>query len=163
MTETLAEDTTKEAAEEGGRDAGGGAVPGAMTEPVRLATAGRLLAHDTFDQKCAFRPIMDQTTSRWATLIISALVSGPHRFAQLHARVGGISQKMLSQNLKALARAGLVHREVAPTNPPQVTYTLTELGLSLAGPLTDLIGWYGAHGAELLAAQERYDAAHGEG
>ena len=127
-------------------------------ETEQVATASRLLAYDTFDNTCPLRPIMDQTTSRWATLIISALVAGPHRFAQLHARVGGISQKMLSQNLKALARAGLVARHVAPTNPPQVTYSLTELGISLAGPLTDLIGWFGRHGDELLAAQKHYDS-----
>ncbi|MEU9075563.1 winged helix-turn-helix transcriptional regulator [Kitasatospora sp. NPDC004745] len=126
-------------------------------ETQHVATAARLLAHDTFDNKCALRPIMDQTTSRWATLIISALVAGPHRFAQLHQRVGGISQKMLSQNLKALVRAGLVDREVAPTVPPQVTYALTELGVGLAGPLTELIQWFGRHGDELLAAQEHYD------
>ncbi len=130
-------------------------------ETEQLATATRLLVHDTFDNRCPLRPIMDQTTSRWATLIIAALVAGPHRFAQLHARVGGISQKMLSQNLKALARAGLVAREVAPTNPPQVTYSLTDLGVSLAGPLTDLIQWFGRHGEELLAAQERYDSGQG--
>ncbi|MDH6121421.1 helix-turn-helix domain-containing protein [Kitasatospora sp. GAS204B] len=129
-----------------------------MLETEQVATAARLLAHDTFDNKCPLRPIIDQTTSRWATLIVSALIAGPHRFAQLHARVGGISQKMLSQNLKALARAGLVARQVAPTNPPQVTYSLTELGTSLAGPLTDLIRWFGRHGDELLAAQEHYDS-----
>ncbi|MER8184645.1 helix-turn-helix domain-containing protein [Kitasatospora sp. NPDC094015] len=129
-----------------------------MVETQQVATAARLLAHDTFDSRCPLRPIMDRTTSRWATLIISALISGPHRFAQLHQRVGGISQKMLSQNLKALARAGLVAREVAPTNPPQVTYSLTELGTSLSGPLTELIGWFGRHGDELLAAQEHYDS-----
>ena len=127
-------------------------------ETEQVASASRLLAFDTFDNKCVLRPIMDQTTSRWATLIISALIVGPHRFAQLHARVGGISQKMLSQNLKALARAGLVVRDVAPTNPPQVTYSLTELGVSLAGPLTDLFRWFGQHGDELLAAQDRYDS-----
>ncbi|MFF2546975.1 winged helix-turn-helix transcriptional regulator [Kitasatospora sp. NPDC058063] len=127
-------------------------------ETQHVATAARLLAHDTFDNRCVLRPIMDRTTSRWATLIISALVAGPHRFAQLHQRVGGISQKMLSQNLKALARAGLVDRRVAPTTPPQVTYELTELGVSLAGPLTELIQWFGRQGDELLAAQEHYDS-----
>ena len=69
---------------------------------------------------------------------------------------------MLSQNLKALARAALVARHVAPTNPPQVTYSLTELGVSPAGPLTDLIGWFGRHGDELLAAQKHYDSRQAE-
>ncbi len=127
-------------------------------ETEQVAAAARLLAYDTFDNKCPLRPVMDQTTSRWATLIMSALITGPHRFAQLHARVGGISQKMLSQNLKALVRAGLVDRQVAPTNPPQVSYSLTELGVSLAGPLTDLIRWFGRHGDEILAAQAQYDS-----
>ncbi|MFB8240224.1 winged helix-turn-helix transcriptional regulator [Kitasatospora purpeofusca] len=89
---------------------------------------------------------------------VAALVASPHRFAQLHQRVGGVSQKMLSQNLKALARSGPVDRQVTPANPPQVTCSLTELGVSLAGPLTELIQWFGRHGDELLAAQERYDS-----
>ncbi|MGC5288174.1 winged helix-turn-helix transcriptional regulator [Micromonospora sp. DT231] len=131
--------------------------PRPFDAPVTIAVR----PFDTFDNKCLLRPIMDQTTSRWATLIMSALIAGPHRFAQLHARVGGISQKMLSQNLKALARAGLVARHVAPTKPPQVTYSLTELGVSLAGPLTDLIRWFGQHGDELLAAQKHYDSQQG--
>lgn len=131
-----------------------------MQETEQLATANRLLINDTFDAKCAFRPIMDQVTSRWSTLIVAALLNGPHRFSALHARVGGISQKMLSQNLKALARAGLVDREVEPTIPPQVTYSLTDLGVSLAGPLTALLGWFGQHRDELAEAQERYDSDH---
>jgi len=131
-----------------------------VTEPDQLTTAMRLLSNDTFDSKCAFRPIMDQVTSRWATLILAALLTGPHRFSALHARVGGISQKMLSQNLKALARNGLVEREVEPTIPPQVTYSLTDLGRSLAGPLTDLLSWFGRHADELFAAHTDYDRRH---
>ncbi|MER8096621.1 winged helix-turn-helix transcriptional regulator [Streptomyces goshikiensis] len=65
---------------------------------------------------------------------------------------------MLSQNLKALDRARLVDRCVASTSPPQVTYGLTELGVSMAGPLTALIQWFGRHGYTLLASQEHYDS-----
>jgi DNA-binding HxlR family transcriptional regulator len=50
-------------------------------------------------------------------------------------------------------QSGLVLRDVEPTVPPQVTYSLTELGVSLAGPLTDLLNWFGRNRAELLAAQ----------
>jgi DNA-binding HxlR family transcriptional regulator len=127
-------------------------------ELEQLTTATRILADDTFDSRCPFRPIMDQVTNRWSTLIVAALLTGPHRFAELHKRVGGISQKMLSQNLKALVRHGLVARDVQPTVPPQVTYRLTELGVSLAGPLTELIGWFGAHRTELFEAMDAYDA-----
>lgn len=129
-----------------------------MEETKQVATANRLLANDTFDSRCPFRPVMDQVTSRWSTLIVAALLIGPHRFSALHTRVGGISQKMLSQNLKALVRAGLVDRHVEPTVPPQVTYSLTELGGSLAGPLTDLLSWFGRHRDELAGAQSDYDS-----
>ncbi|WP_033339491.1 winged helix-turn-helix transcriptional regulator [Catenuloplanes japonicus] len=128
----------------------------AVTE--QLASAYRLLAGDTFDTRCPSRPIMDQVTTRWGTLIISALITGPHRFSALHQKIGGISQKMLSQNLKVLVRNGLVDRQVEPTVPPQVTYSLTALGESLAEPLCAMLIWFGAHSDELIEAQERHDA-----
>ena len=129
-----------------------------MVVSKQLQTAARLLAGDTFDSRCASRSIMDQVTTRWGTLIIAALITGPHRFSALHQRVGGISQKMLSQNLKALGRTGLVERTVEPAVPPQVTYSLTELGESLAEPLCALLGWFGANTAAMVAAQQKHDA-----
>lgn len=128
-----------------------------MVETQQLDTALKLLADNTFEHGCPTRAIMDQVTTRWSTLILAALVNGPRRFSALHAKVGGISQKMLSQNLKALVRAGLVERSVKPTVPPQVTYTLTDLGVGVTGPLCALIHWFGAHTQELLEAQIRYD------
>ncbi|WP_424950513.1 winged helix-turn-helix transcriptional regulator [Deinococcus sp.] len=101
---------------------------------------------------------MDQVTNRWATLVLVALSGGPLRFSALNARVEGISQKMLSQNLKALVRAGLVDRAVIPTVPPQVTYSLTALGADLTPLLYSLIHWIGEHTGELLTAQASYDA-----
>ncbi|GIJ45608.1 transcriptional regulator [Virgisporangium aliadipatigenens] len=130
-----------------------------MAVSEQLQTAYRMLAGDTFDSRCASRPVMDQVTTRWGTLVIAALVTGPHRFSALHQRVGGISQKMLSQNLKSLVRAGLVERHVEPTVPPQVTYSLTALGESLAEPLCELLRWFGEHTEAMLDAQRRHDAA----
>jgi DNA-binding HxlR family transcriptional regulator len=129
-----------------------------MTVSPQLKSAYRLLASDTFDSRCPSRSIMDQVTTRWGTLVVAALITGPHRFSALHQRIGGISQKMLSQNLKSLTRAGLVDRQVEPTTPPQVTYSLTELGESLAEPLCGLMIWFGQHTDTLIEAQQRYDA-----
>jgi len=56
---------------------------------------------------------------------------------------------------------GLVDRAVEASVPPQVTYSLTDLGADLATPLCQLIHWVGKHTEELLAAQESYDAATG--
>jgi DNA-binding HxlR family transcriptional regulator len=130
-----------------------------VDETERLRTALTLLAADTFEQNCPSRQILDQVTTRWGTLVLAALVAGPHRYAALRDKVAGISEKMLSQTLKQLVRAGLVHRDVEPTVPPQVTYSLTELGSDLATPLCQLIHWIGQHSDELLAAQRSYDGA----
>jgi DNA-binding HxlR family transcriptional regulator len=127
-----------------------------------LGTADRLLGGPGHDPRCPdSRAVMDQVTTRWGTLIMAALIHGPHRFSELRGRVEGISQKMLSHNLKAPVRAGLVHREVEPTVPPQVTYSLTPLGTSLATPLTGLIHWFGQNSAEIFRAQARHDGVTG--
>jgi DNA-binding HxlR family transcriptional regulator len=131
-----------------------------MVGASERTTAGTLLGDETYDPNCPIhRAVMDQVTTRWGTLIIAALIHGPHRFSELRTRVDGISQKMLSHNLKTLVRAGLVHRDVEPTTPPQVTYSLTALGTDLATPLTGLIHWFGQHSPQILAAQARHDEA----
>ena len=132
-----------------------------MTVSLQLQSAYRLLAGDTFDSHCPSRPIVDQVTTRWGTLIIATLITGPHRFSALHQRIGGISQKMLAQNLKSLARSGLIDRHVEPTTPPQVTYSLTALGESLAEPLCGLLSWFGSNTDAMLEAQQRYDSQAG--
>jgi DNA-binding HxlR family transcriptional regulator len=119
------------------------------TKEVRVAQ--RLLADDTFPDNCPTRTVLDRITTRWSTLILAALVLEPHRFAELRRRVEGISEKMLSQNLKTLVEYGLVHREVEATVPPKVTYSLTSLGKDLAVPLCELINWVGRHADDLLA------------
>ena len=85
-----------------------------------------LLSADTFDEKCSTRQVLDQVTSRWGTLVLAALVTGPHRFAALRDKIGGISEKMLAQTLKQLVRAGLVERSVEAT----VLMDIIELGWS---------------------------------
>ncbi|GAB6902642.1 winged helix-turn-helix transcriptional regulator [Kineosporia succinea] len=124
-------------------------------------TAARLLSADTFGRTCPSRKVLDQVTSRWGTLVLAVLVTGPHRFAAIRDEVGGISEKMLSQTLKQLVRAGLADRSVDASVPPQVTYTLTEMGTDLATPLYQLVRWVGLHNGELEAAQRQYDARTG--
>ncbi|MEV4896171.1 helix-turn-helix domain-containing protein [Nonomuraea sp. NPDC055795] len=83
---------------------------------------------DAFNSDCPGREVFTHVTSRWGMLIMVALRDGPLRFYLLRDRIGGISEKMLSQSLRGLVRDGLVHREVEPSVPPKVTYSLTGLG-----------------------------------
>lgn len=113
---------------------------------------------DVFAADSPVRPIFGDITSRWATLVITALTARPHRFSQLAARIGGVSEKMLAQTLRALTRDGLVSRTVTPTVPIQVTYELTDLGRDLAPRLKDLVTWVDHHTSTIQAAQATYDA-----
>ncbi|MFI7448552.1 winged helix-turn-helix transcriptional regulator [Nonomuraea sp. NPDC049714] len=130
-----------------------------MTVSEQLKDVFAQLPAGSFDKDCPTRPVMAQVTGRWGALIIAALVPGPMRFSGLHRHIGGISQKMLSQYLKSVVRYGLVERLVEPTVPPQVTYSLTPLGQSLAQQLCALLSWFSANTPALEAAQQRYDAA----
>jgi DNA-binding HxlR family transcriptional regulator len=115
-------------------------------------------SRDVFASDCPVRPILDDLTSRWATLVLAALMSRPHRFSQLAARIEGISEKMLSQTLRTLTRNGAVNRTVTPTVPIQVTYELTALGTELTLRLGNLVAWIDDHTSAILQAQAAYDA-----
>ena len=82
----------------------------------------------------------------------------PHRFNELTRSIGDISQQMLTRTLKALERDGMVRRTVHPTVPPQVEYTLTDLGHSLSGPVMQLGAWARGHIATIQANRARYDS-----
>lgn len=113
---------------------------------------------DVFAADCPVRPIYGDITSRWATLVLTALMTRPHRFSQLAARIGGVSDKMLSQTLRALTRDGLVARAVTPTVPIQVTYDLTDLGRDLVPRVLGLVTWVSDHTDTIRTAQVAYDA-----
>ena len=115
-------------------------------------------ASDVFASDCPTRPIYGDITSRWSALVLTALAERPHRFSQLAGRIGGVSEKMLSQTLRALTRDGLISREVLPTVPVQVTYRLTPLGVGVTPRLLDLVTWVSDHTAVIQAAQAAYDS-----
>ncbi|MEV5720520.1 helix-turn-helix domain-containing protein [Amycolatopsis mediterranei] len=77
-------------------------------------------------------------TSKWGVWVLISLLSNDLRFYELRDSIRGISEKMLSQSLRALVQDGMVWRKVEPTTPPQVTYGLTEFGRDVGEPLTDL-------------------------
>ena len=114
-----------------------------------------------FDQSCPTRTVLDTVADRWTTLIIDLLAAGPQRFGALRRRIGGISQKMLTQTLRTLERDGLVRRTVYATTPPSVEYALTPLGQTLTEPLGALTAWSAQHIADVLSARDAFDARAG--
>ena len=110
---------------------------------------------DPYRPDCPSRRLLDRIGDRWTVLIIGALDSGPRRFGALAARVGGISQKMLTQTLRSLERDGFVTRTVYPEIPPRVEYELTPLGRSLQVPLHALEQWAVAHMSEVVVHNDQ--------
>ena len=110
-----------------------------------------------FSATCPTRTVLDTIADRWTTLIIDLLAAGPQRFGALRRSIGGISQKMLTQTLRALERDGLVSRTVYPTTPPSVEYALTPLGRTLTEPLRVLTAWSVANIEQVLAARAAFD------
>ncbi len=113
---------------------------------------------DPYVRDCPSRRLLDRIGDRWTVLIVVALDPGPQRFSALAARVGGISQKMLTQTLRSLERDGFVTRTVYPEIPPRVEYELTPLGRSLLGPLRALEEWAVENMSEVVDHQQEYQA-----
>ncbi|WP_329596231.1 helix-turn-helix transcriptional regulator [Streptomyces pseudovenezuelae] len=104
------------------------------------------------------REIFSDVANKWAFLIIEALGEGTLRFSELRNEVEGVSHKMLTQNLRMLERYGLVKREVHPTVPPRVEYTLTEPGQALRATVDGMCGWTHQYLGHIEAARRRFDA-----
>ncbi|MEI2987984.1 MAG: helix-turn-helix domain-containing protein [Oscillospiraceae bacterium] len=79
---------------------------------------------------------------KWKVLILRDLRNGTKRFGELKKSVTGISQKVLTANLRNMEENGLLTREVFPEVPPRVEYTLTELGHSME-PILDAMDKWG--------------------
>lgn len=110
------------------------------------------------DPSCPTLVVLDRIANKWAVLTLASIWNEPMRFNRLRRELG-ISQKMLSQTLKGLERDGMISRKVIATVPVTVEYSMTELGRTLASTMDQLRVWSEMNIAQVVAAQERYDAA----
>lgn len=78
---------------------------------------------------------------KWKVLILRDLIDGTKRFGELKNSLGSISQKVLTQQLRAMEEDGLVHRKAYAEIPPRVEYSLTKLGMSLKPILDSMWDW----------------------
>jgi DNA-binding HxlR family transcriptional regulator len=86
---------------------------------------------DNDPDTCPAETILKAISGRWKLLILILLFDEVKRFGQLHKELQGISQKVLTQQLRELELDGLIHREVYPEIPPKVEYSLTAFGETL--------------------------------
>jgi DNA-binding HxlR family transcriptional regulator len=112
--------------------------------------------YDVLDVACPTRQVLARIGDKWSMLVICALGSDTRRFSELRRDIGGITQKMLTQTLRALERDGLVRREAFATVPVTVEYSLTPLGHSLVEAVHTLRTWAYAHMEEIETAREHF-------
>ena len=91
---------------------------------------------------CSVEEAMRVLGGRWRLLLVSYLLDGPRRFSDLRRDMPGISQRMLTLDLRALEDAGLVRRTVYPEVPVRVEYDLTADGDRLR-PVVDVMREFG--------------------
>jgi DNA-binding HxlR family transcriptional regulator len=82
---------------------------------------------------------------KWKPPILFLLSSGTLRFGELRKQIPGITQKMLTQELREMEADGLISRKVYPVVPPKVEYTLTAYGSSLQPILKSMSEWGKKH------------------
>lgn len=96
-------------------------------------------SHKYFD--CPLTTAMNVIGGKWKVVILGHLFTGNKRFGELKKLVCGVTQKMLTQQLRELEKDGLIHREIFKEIPPKVEYSLTDFGKSLSPILEDLFVW----------------------
>lgn len=79
--------------------------------------------------------------NKWKLLILRNLLARPWRFNEMLRSIPGISQKVLTDNLRALETDGIIIRTVYPEVPPRVEYSLSELGDSMRPIIQAMEAW----------------------
>jgi DNA-binding HxlR family transcriptional regulator len=106
---------------------------------------------------CPQRDVMERISDKWVTLVLGTLADGPLRYGDLSRAIAAISQKMLTQTLRALERDGLISRTLTPGVPPRTDYALTRLGQSLMPAVSMINTWAEQHIGEVEAHRVAYD------
>lgn len=90
---------------------------------------------------CPVEVTMSLIGDKWKVLIIRDLLTGTKRFGELKKSLDGITQKVLTNNLRQMETSGLILRKVYAEVPPKVEYSLSDTGWSLKPILDSMVDW----------------------
>lgn len=108
------------------------------------AAARRFGSYDCSDG-CPVEAALEQISGKWKGLIVYHLLDETLRFNELSRRVGGVTQRSLTKQLRELEADGIVHRQIFAVVPPRVEYSLTDKGRRLREAIEALRMWGLAH------------------
>jgi DNA-binding HxlR family transcriptional regulator len=98
--------------------------------------------------ECDMTYAVNIMSGRWKLLILTQLIDGKLRFGELRKRIQGITERMLTLQLREMEMDGLLIRTVYPEVPPKVEYHLTEIGTALVPICDSLHKWGTKHRME---------------
>lgn len=110
-------------------------------DTVNLDTTGTRFDRYDCSEGCPVEGALEQISGKWKGLILYHLLDGTLRFNELARRLGGVTQRSLTKQLRELEIDGIVHREVFAVVPPRVEYSLTDKGWRLRGVMEALREW----------------------
>jgi DNA-binding HxlR family transcriptional regulator len=93
------------------------------------------------EDACPTETALDLIGGKWKGMILYYLCSGTKRFNELMRLIPGITQRMLTKQLRDLEANGIVNRKVYPEVPPKVEYSLTSMGKTLEPIVRELEKW----------------------
>ena len=103
---------------------------------------------------CPLTAALAAIGGKWKLIIVYCLTDSPKHFAALRQAMPGISQKVLTEQLRELMSDGMVHREPKGAIPAPVEYSLTLYGRSVLPLVEDVRLWGRAHMARAIARPE---------
>jgi DNA-binding HxlR family transcriptional regulator len=98
------------------------------------------------DHKKAMAGALALLSGKWKGDVLMALIDGPRRFGELRRSIPGVTQHMLTVQLRELEADGLVTRTIFAEVPPRVEYAMTPAAVALRPVFLELLAWWQAHG-----------------
>lgn len=91
---------------------------------------------------CCTSVTMGLIGGKWKTVILFHLISGPLRYSELRKKMGGVTERTLSLQLKSLEADKIINRKVHTSKPPlKVEYSLSDFGTTLIPLLRAIVDW----------------------
>ena len=103
---------------------------------------------------CEVATTLDVMGGRWKAVILFHLMDGTKRFGELRRKLPGVTQRMLTLQLRELQRDDVIQRVIYAEMPPRVEYSLTEFGHTLTPVLIAMRDWGRSQRAILVATRE---------
>ena len=113
---------------------------------------------NVFAEVCPSRKVISRLSGKWTFLILALLEEEPKRFNEIKNEVEGISQKVLTENLRSLERDGLVSRKVYAQNAVKVEYGVTLQSKELLKIVKQFTNWSEQNWKNILKNNKIHDS-----